>query len=148
MAPANAAAAAEPAWERLVLFDGVCGFCDRAVRWLLARDVEGRLRFAPLQGRTAAALRLRHPEIPSDLDSIVYVEACGGQERVYLRSDAALQIAAAIGAAPRLRRVAARLPRRLRDVAYAAFARIRYRAFGRLDSCRAPLPAERARFLD
>ena len=53
--------------SRLVLFDGVCGFCDRAVRWLIARDPAGRLRFAPPQGEADAALRERHPEIPREL---------------------------------------------------------------------------------
>jgi predicted DCC family thiol-disulfide oxidoreductase YuxK len=148
MASANAASAGEPAWERLVLFDGACGFCDRAVRWLLERDAHGVLRFAPLQGRTAEALRRRHAEIPRELGSIVYLEAGGDGERVYLRSDAALRIAAAIGVAPRLAGVVARLPRGLRDAAYSAFARIRYRVFGRLEACRTPTPEERVRFLD
>ena len=101
-----------PAPQRIVLFDGVCNFCDGAVRWLLDRDRQGRLRFAPLQGATAAALRLRHPEIPADIDTLVLVEADAAGERVHLRSDAVLRVLALVGVAPAWLRLAARLPRK------------------------------------
>ena len=55
---------------KLVLYDGVCIVCNRSMQWLLEADRDGRLRFAPLQGTTAAALRRRHPEIPADVDTI------------------------------------------------------------------------------
>ena len=58
----------DPLPAQLVLFDGVCGFCDLTVQWLLQHDRASVLRFAPLQGPTAAALRLRGArelELPS-----------------------------------------------------------------------------------
>jgi predicted DCC family thiol-disulfide oxidoreductase YuxK len=131
----------------LVLFDGGCAFCHGAVRWLIERDPHAQLRFAPLQGETAAALRRRHPEIPGDLDTLVYVETAGGAERVYLRSEAVWRACAAIGALPRAARGWERLPRPIADLAYRIFARLRYRVFGRLDACRLPEAGERARFL-
>ena len=81
-----------PAFERLVLFDGVCNFCDDRMRWLLEHDRRRRLSFAALQGETAAELRRRHPEIPDDIDTLVYVDASGGEERVYLRWEAAMRV--------------------------------------------------------
>ena len=149
--PARARAAAnapgaEPAG--IVLFDGVCGFCDAAVRWLLRCDPEGRLRFAPLQGRTAAALRARHAEIPESLETLVYVESSGGRELVHLRSAAVFRACAAVSGAPRWVSLAARLPRALTDLAYRGIARVRYRVFGRLDACRVPRPGERERLLE
>jgi predicted DCC family thiol-disulfide oxidoreductase YuxK len=134
--------------ERVVLFDGECGFCDASVRWLLERDRERRLRFAALQGRTAAALRARHPEIPEDVDTIVYVESGAGGERVSLRSQAILRILHEVGPESRLLRWLQRIPRPLADLAYGVFVRLRYRLFGRLDTCRVPGPGERGRFLD
>jgi len=132
----------------IVLFDGVCGFCDAAVGWLVRCDPEGRLRFAPLQGATAAELRARHPEIPGGLETLVYVDASGGGERAYLRSEAVFRACAAISGAPPWVPLAARLPRALTDLVYRIFARVRYRVFGRLDACRVPAPGERARMLD
>lgn len=65
-----------------MLYDGVCGLCSRTVRWLIAHDRDGALRFAPLQGSTTAALRATYPGIPQNLDSVVLID--GG--RMHLRS--------------------------------------------------------------
>jgi len=146
VAPARGERPAAPAG--IVLFDGVCGFCDAAVRWLLRHDPEGRLRFAPLQGETAARLRVRHPGIPEGLETLVYVTASDGDERVYLRSEAVFRACAAISGSPTWVGVAARLPRGLTDLGYRLLARVRYRVFGRLDACRIPGPGERERVLD
>jgi predicted DCC family thiol-disulfide oxidoreductase YuxK len=131
---------------RLVLYDGVCGFCDRAVRWLIAHDPGDRLSFAPLQGESAAALRRRHPEIPVDLETLVLVESEGGSSRVHLRSDALWRVCAELAAPWRWLAWLRWLPRGLRDSGYALFVQRRYRWFGRLDACRMPDAGERARF--
>jgi len=136
-----------PLPPRLVLFDGVCGFCDRAVRWLLARDPAGRLRFAPLQGEAAAALRARHPEIPGENDTVVYVETVEGVERVFLRSEAVFRLIAQLDGPWRRLAWLRWIPRSIADLGYRLFARIRYRLFGRLDACPVPSPGERARFV-
>ncbi len=134
---------------RIVLYDGVCGFCNGSVRWLIDHDRGERLSFAPLQGDTAAVLRARHPEIPTELDTIVFVEvAVPFSERVWLRSAAVFRVLRELPApwcwlAP-LRWL---LPGRLWDVAYHAFASRRYRWFGQLEACPIPPPALRARFL-
>jgi predicted DCC family thiol-disulfide oxidoreductase YuxK len=130
-----------------VLFDGVCVFCNGAVRWLLARDPQGRLRYAPLQGETAAALRTRHPQIPEALETFVYVEPSADGERVYLRSDALLRVLAQLDTPLRRLAVLRVLPAGLRDALYLVFARMRYRLFGRLDACALPNAEEKARFL-
>lgn len=137
-----------PLPERLVLFDGVCGLCDRTVQWLLDRDPQGRLSFATLQGETAAALRARHPDIPEALETVVFVEQIGGVERVYLRSRAVFAMLAVLGGPWRVVSWGAVLPAALTDLLYAVVARTRYRIFGKLDACRLPRPEERARFLD
>ena len=146
--PAPDPAARLPGAAVIVLFDGVCAFCNGAVEWLLRHDPEGRLRFAPLQGETAAGLRARHPEIPATLETLVVVETVAGEERVWLRSAAVLRACAAISAAPRWVRWLALVPRPLADLGYRLLARVRYRVFGRLDTCRLPLPGERSRILD
>ena len=132
----------------MIFFDGVCGFCDRTVRWLLDRD-GGRLVYAPLQGPTAAALRARHPEIPEALETLVYVEAGeGGGEVVSTRSEAVFRLAAQLDPPWNALAWLRWLPRPLCDLAYRSFARHRYRLFGRLDGCRLPAPEERGRVLD
>lgn len=134
----------------VILYDGVCGLCDRYVQFVLARDRQRRFRFAPLQGPFAAEALSRHglrgPDAP---DSMVLVEGpLGARERVRLRSDAVLAIAAGLGGAWRLTGVLRLIPRFARDAVYAVVARVRYRLFGRLDRCALPPAGSRDRFLD
>jgi len=131
----------------LVLYDGDCGVCSRFVRWLLAADHARVLRFAPLQGSTAGALRERWPGLPRDLDSIIYVDRSSGEERVSWRSEALVQLGRVLGWPWHALSLLAWLPRSLTDAAYAAFARRRH-AFGAPDApCPLPSAAEQARFL-
>jgi predicted DCC family thiol-disulfide oxidoreductase YuxK len=123
--------------------------CDAAVRWLLARDRRGALRFAPLEGAVAAAVRSRHPGLPPIDETMVLVEAPESpDERVRVRSDAALAILARLGGLWRATTVFRLVPPVVRDLLYRFVARRRLAWFGRLDACRIPTPAERARFLE
>jgi predicted DCC family thiol-disulfide oxidoreductase YuxK len=128
---------------RIVLYDGVCGLCHRAVAWLLRHDRARAFRYAPLQGETAARLRAEHPEIPVELETVVYVE----DGRVYLRSHAFLQLARHLPAPWRWAHAFRWLPAWLVDWAYNLVARVRYRVWGKLDTCQVPSTAERALLL-
>lgn len=130
---------------RIVLYDGVCGFCNGSVRWLAAHDRDARLHYAPLQGETAAALRARHPKIPTELETIAYVEEDG---RISMQSAAVFRVLRELPAPWRwIAALRPLLPRTVWDAAYRAFARRRYRWFGRLEACPIPPPALRARIL-
>lgn len=137
-----------PLPERVLLFDGVCAVCDATVQWVLDRDPEGHFAFAPLQGETAAAIFARHPELPENLDSLVLVERLPtGEERVSWYSTAILRVAAELPPPWRWLRAALIVPAVLRDPFYRGFARVRYRVFGKLESCRMPDPGTEDRFL-
>ena len=132
----------------VLLYDGLCGFCDGTVQFILRHDRRGTLRFATLQGDFARDVIARHPEV-AGVDSLVFIEPDGAAgENVYVRSEGALRVARYLGGAWRLARIVAIVPRVLRDWAYDAFARIRYRVFGKHDSCPVPTPEQRARFID
>jgi predicted DCC family thiol-disulfide oxidoreductase YuxK len=132
----------------VLLYDGLCGFCDGTVQFILKHDRRGTLRFATLQGDFARGVIDRHPELDG-VDSLVLVERdASGRERVHVRSDGALRVARYLGGAWNLARATAIVPQFIRDSVYDGFARIRYRVFGRYDSCPIPSPEQRARFID
>lgn len=133
----------------VLLYDGLCGFCDATVRFVMKHDRRGVLRFATLQGDFAREVIARHPEL-AGVDSLVLVEQDPrtGAERVYVRSTGALRVARYLGGVWHLARALAIVPRFLRDLLYDAFARVRYRVFGRYDACPLPSPEQRARFID
>src|SRR6478736_8898627 len=111
----------------VLLYDGLCGFCDGTVQFILEHDRRGTLRFATLQGDFARDVIARHPEV-AGVDSLVLVEPDfgSGRENVYVRSEGALRVARYLGGGWHLARAVAIVPRFLRDRAYDAFARIRY----------------------
>lgn len=131
----------------LVLYDGVCGLCDRVVQWLLDHDTAGRLRFAALQGETAERLRRQRPEIPTGIDSVVFVLREDATTHVFLRAEAVFRLTEFLGLRPWWLRLSRRLPRPLADLGYRLVAASRYRLFGKFDECRIPSPEVRARFL-
>lgn len=130
--------------EPVIVFDGVCALCSRWVRFLLRFDRRGRYRFAAMQGAQGRALLQAHGLAPEDPTSFLLLDA----GRAWTDTDAILRVLTGLGGAWRLLGVLRGLPRRLRDPAYRALARNRYRWFGRHDTCFLPTPAQAVRFLD
>lgn len=131
----------------MLLYDGVCGICNRTVQTILRFDRAGTLRFAALDSDFARAIIDRHPGLEV-IDSFVFVDDPGGpEERASVRSAAGLRVAGYLGGPWRLLLVARVIPRRLRDWLYDRFAAVRYRVFGKHDTCPLPPPEVRARFL-
>jgi predicted DCC family thiol-disulfide oxidoreductase YuxK len=136
----------------ILLYDGVCGLCNRLVRFILRRDHQGKFRFASLQSALAARFLARHDLDPRDLDTIYLVVNPDSQvppEFLLSRSDAVLFVLKQLG--PLWRPVAfllQLLPKSVRDFVYNAVARHRYRIFGRFESCPLPRAQDRSRFLD
>lgn len=136
-----AAAAAED--HPVVLFDGVCNLCTGTVQFLIPRDPDGTLRFAPLQSDVGAALLEDCGYEVGDRESIVLVE----DGRCYRKSTAALRIARHLDGRWPLAAHLRVVPRPLRDLVYDLVARYRYQVFGQKSQCMVPTPDVRDRFL-
>jgi len=134
----------------VILYDGVCGLCDRLVRFVLRHDSRERFRFASLQSPFAAAVLARYGANPQALDTMYVVEDYARpEERLISRSDATSVILKKLGGAwGILGSLLTIVPRGLRNWAYNRVARDRYRIFGKFDSCPVPDPRQRHRFLD
>lgn len=132
----------------VLLYDGVCGVCNSAVRTILRFDRHGTLRFAALDSDYARAVFARHPAIEG-VDSVVFVDKPGRpEERVAVRSAAALRVVDYLGGPWKLLGAARVIPAPVRDWLYDRVADVRYRLFGKYDTCPLPPPEVRARFLD
>jgi predicted DCC family thiol-disulfide oxidoreductase YuxK len=134
----------------IILYDGVCGLCNRLVRFMLTQDKRGRLHFASLQSEIAAKILRRHDLNTTDLDTFHFVENYEQpNERVFQRSDAVLRVGRELGGFwAVLAAIAKVLPRAFRDLLYRMIARNRYRIFGKYETCMLPAPNQRSRFLD
>jgi len=129
--------------QRIVLFDGVCGLCSHTVDYLLRHDPHGRLRFAPLQGTTADELVPK--DVQGRLDTMVYSR----QGILYYRSAAVVRMLRDLGGLQTaLGTLLWLVPGPLRDFGYRCVSTVRYRLFGKHETCRMPTLEERSRFLD
>ncbi|MDF2671434.1 MAG: thiol-disulfide oxidoreductase [Paenibacillus sp.] len=127
----------------IVMFDGVCNFCNSSVEFIIRRDPRGLFHFTALQSDAARSLLANRELNTSESDSILLLE--NGQ--LYSSSTAALRIARRLKGWPRLTSVFLIVPSVLRDPLYRLLARNRYRWFGKQDACMLPSPDVRARFL-
>jgi len=127
----------------LVFYDGVCAYCDSAVRQLVKTDRKHMLRYASLQGDTAASLRSRWPkQFPEGrISSMVFIDSSSGDAVVYTRARAIRHIFEVLGLKARRPKWLHRTPMWLADLGYRLFAATRYRRFGKFDECQIP-PAE------
>lgn len=138
-----------PESKPIVLYDGVCGLCNRLNQFILKRDIHDRFRFASLQSDLSAKVLQRHAADPRDLDTVyVVLDYDQAAERLLARSDAILYVLTQLDGIWKLARMGRILPRMLRDGAYKLVARNRYRVFGKHESCLLPEPQYRYKFLD
>jgi predicted DCC family thiol-disulfide oxidoreductase YuxK len=127
----------------IIVFDGVCNFCNGWVRFIIAHDRRRRFQFVAAQSALGRQLMEAAGLSPDALDSVVLVDG----QRTFLRSDAILRTLGLIGGWPSAFTILRVLPKIVRDPCYLAFARRRYRLFGRRDVCAVPAPELRDRFL-
>ena len=127
----------------VLLFDGVCNLCNGSVQWILKRDHAGQFRFAALQSETGQQFLARFGMAQEDFDTVVLVDG----DRIYNRSDAALEILRRLGMPWSLLAWLRWIPRPVRNAVYDWVARNRYRWFGRQQECLLPRPEWKGRFL-
>lgn len=128
--------------DGLILFDGVCVFCSRWVRFVIDRDPERRFRFLAVQSERGRVLATRFgidPEAPQT-SAVIW------KGRIHFKSDAALVVLGQL-AATRPSALLKIAPQWLRDPVYDLIAGNRYAIFGRTDHCMVPPPEDRDRFL-
>ena len=133
----------------IILYDGVCGLCNRLNQFLLKRDRLDRLNFASLQSDLGRKILQRHAANPDDLDTVYVIENYEQpNEHVLMRSDAILRALVELPGIWKGAGIGKVIPRRVRDLLYKVVARNRYRVFGKYETCLLPDPNYRKKFLD
>lgn len=129
--------------DDLILYDGVCVFCSRWVRFVVARDVRRRFRFTAIQSPYGTRLAQAFGIDPEDPDTNAVI--CGGV--AHFKSDAALTVLSALDGW-RWTRILFAVPKPLRDGVYRLVAKNRYRMFGKYEACFVPDAEMRARVVE
>ena len=128
----------------LVLFDGICNFCNYWVNFAIKRDKKNRLKFTPIQGETAKKILPQYSISTNSLSSVIFID----KGKAYTQSSAALKICRYLNGGWKLFYGLNIIPKPIRDFVYNIIARNRYKWFGKKDSCMIPSPEIKSRFLD
>jgi predicted DCC family thiol-disulfide oxidoreductase YuxK len=133
----------------LVLYDGVCGLCDRLVQFLLEHDRRAVFAFASLQSAVGRSMVERFGGNPDELSSFhVVANHRSNHAQMLSRSNAALFVAAELGWPWKVAVLLRIFPKAILDRVYDRVAQSRYRVFGRFDQCQIPRPEFRGRFVE
>ena len=128
----------------IILFDGVCNFCNGMVNFVLSQDKKGIFKFAALQSETGQKILEQFQLAKEDFESFVLVE----NGKTYKKSSAALRVANHFPWYWKELQILRIIPAFLRDAIYDFVARNRYKWFGKKDQCMIPTPQVRNRFLN
>lgn len=128
---------------KIILFDGVCNFCNATVNFILKRDKQEIFRFAPQQSEQGRRLLEQHGKADTALKTIVFIDGDEWTEGM----EAVIGITRQLKSYAWLSFLLRIIPRKISNALYTFVARNRYRWFGKRDSCRLPAPEEQQRFL-
>lgn len=127
----------------VVVFDGVCNFCNSSINFVMDNEPKQLVKFTPFQGEAGASLLRRFEKDPQSVDTIYFYE----NGTLYEKSTAVLRLTRYLKTPWNWLYGLVIVPRFLRDFVYNWIAKNRYNFFGKKDACRIPTPEERARFI-
>jgi predicted DCC family thiol-disulfide oxidoreductase YuxK len=128
----------------IILFDGVCNFCNAIVNFIIRQDKENVFLFAALQSESGKRLLELYNINWQRSDSFVVIE----NDKAYMKSNAALKLYAKLPWYWKWTQVFWIVPKFIRDWVYNVVAKNRYRWFGKKDQCVIPSQNVRERFLE
>lgn len=128
----------------IILFDGVCNFCNRTINIILKHDKDAHFQFAPSQSTAGKDILQQFGLEQNGKSSVILID----NEKLYTKTDAVIQIATHLKGWPRLFRFIKFIPKPIRDFGYDLIAKNRYAIFGKKASCMIPDASIRHRFLE
>jgi predicted DCC family thiol-disulfide oxidoreductase YuxK len=128
----------------IILFDGVCNLCNRSVQCVIKHDPEHVFRFASLQSPFGQKIISGHHLPSSDYNSFILF----ADNKIFIRSTAALMVAKKLKGLVKLLYVFIVLPKFIRDAVYNLIAKNRYTWFGKETECWLPADELKHLFID
>lgn len=120
--------------RRIILFDGVCNFCNHSVNIILRYDKAAFFQFATTSSEAAKAILNQFDLNQQAFKSVILVE----DQMIYTKTDAIIRIANHLSGWPGLFRYLKYIPKSLRNFFYDLIAKYRYILFGKRATCMLP----------
>jgi predicted DCC family thiol-disulfide oxidoreductase YuxK len=131
----------------IILFDGVCNFCNAWVDILLRIDTNAMYKFTPLQSAMGQQLLTSIGKEKDDISSVVLIAADG--QTYYTKSACVLQVVRQLGPVAQIAStvLTRMVPESIRDTIYDTVAENRYSILGERTTCRSGDPKYFDRFI-
>ena len=129
--------------QPIILFDGVCNFCNSAVNFTLKRNKKANIMFAPMQSGAGAKILQQYNLDQNDMKSFIFID----NGVVYKQSTGALRVCKYLSGLWPICYGLIIIPKFIRDGIYNWIAKNRYKWFGQKQACMIPTPDVKARFL-
>lgn len=129
--------------QKIILFDGVCNFCNFWVNFIIDHDKKNNFKFAALQSESGQEITKKFNLPQKDFDSFILIS----QNKVFKKSAAAFEILKYLDSWIKIIYPIKFLPIAFSDLFYDLIAKNRYMFFGRKDVCRIPSKEDLNRFL-
>ncbi len=127
----------------VILFDGVCNLCNKAVQFVIKHDKDARFLFASLQSNAGQQLLKEFNISTNNFKSFVLIQ----NDKAYIQSTAALKVAKQISDGWKFLYAFIIVPISIRDFIYRIISNNRYKWFGKTTLCMTPSPELQSRFL-
>ncbi len=127
----------------IILFDGVCNFCNASVNFIIAHDKKNHFKFAAIQSKIGEGLLKKYNIDESITDSAVLIE----NNKSYIKSAAVLRITKHLNGLYPLLYLLIIIPPFIRDGVYDFISRNRYKWFGKKESCMIPTDEMKSKFI-
>jgi predicted DCC family thiol-disulfide oxidoreductase YuxK len=130
--------------KKIILFDGICNFCNFWVNYVIEKDKNDLFRFASLQSEFGQSILSNLNLAENDIDTFVLIES----KKYFIRSTAALKVVKDISGWLKILYPFIILPVFIRDSVYNLIAKNRYKIFGKSEFCRIPSETEKSKFIE
>jgi predicted DCC family thiol-disulfide oxidoreductase YuxK len=127
----------------VILFDGVCNFCNNVINFVIKRDKAAEIQYAPLQSAKGQLFAKQYNFSAEELKTFVFIE----DGKMYTKSTAALRVCRYLGTLWPAMMAFMIVPKFIRNAVYDLVAKNRYKWFGKKDTCMIPTPDVRNRFI-
>jgi predicted DCC family thiol-disulfide oxidoreductase YuxK len=128
---------------KIILFDGVCNFCNYLINFILDRDDHNQFRFAAFQSEKGSELLTQFNIPQNEFDSFILIS----QDKVLNKSSAAFRIVEDLGGWLNIFLVFKIFPLSFNNFVYDFIAKNRYAIFGKNENCRILTSEEKNKFL-
>ncbi len=128
---------------QVILFDGVCNFCNSTINFVIRKEKYKTLKFAAMQSTAGTQLLEQYNFPPEEMRSFIFIE----NGIAYNKSSAALRVCKYLKGAWPLLFAFIIVPPFIRNAVYDYVAKNRYKWFGIQEKCMIPTPALKVKFL-